>query len=83
MQVSLADLCFSVTLSCIQVPCSVDRTSSTVDRTSSAVISCLNVGIIMFCYDLSTYISVKYGIPRHLSLCGLLLIRKLFHPSTH
>ena len=76
MQVSLAGLCFSITLSCIQVPCSVDRTSST-------VISRLNVGIIMFCYDLSIYISVKYRIQRHLSLCGLLLIRKLFHPSTH
>ena len=45
MQVSLAGLCFSVTLSCIQVPCSVDCTSSTVDRTSSTVISRLNVGI--------------------------------------
>jgi len=58
MQVSLAGLCFSVTLSCIQVPCNVDRTSS-------AVISCLNVGIIMFCYDLSAYISVKSFILQH------------------
>jgi len=54
MQVSLAGLCFSVTLSCIQVPCSVDHTSSTVDRTSSTVISHLSIGMIMFCYDLSS-----------------------------